>query len=103
MLLGLEQVRLENFKGQTQEFINYMHSYKGTKVVQAIIKGIQESRESLVMEVLRQYDIDKDKDAFDTYFTELLFHFDKHLGQIEQLAYARRFQQLTQLSKYTEH
>ena len=102
-LLGFENVRLEHFKGQTDEFMLYLQSYKGTNVVKAIISGIRDSKESLVMEVLRQYDIDKDKEAFDIYFDELLGYFDKHLGQIEKLAHARRFNQLAQLTKYTEH
>ena len=103
MLLGLENVRLEHFKGETDKFINYMHSYKGTKIIKAIVMSIVESREALVMEVLKQYSIDKDINAFDIYFSELLFYFNKHLEIIQKLAFARKFNQLAQLSKYTEH
>ena len=101
-LLGLEQVRLDNFPGKTQEFFNVLHSDKGHKACKEIIKDIYNTRENMIVELMKQYGIDKDQSEFNIYLDELTLHFSKHISQVEQLVFNNRFQELVQLSKVTE-
>ena len=103
MLLGIEQIRLDNFKDAPEKFKAAMYTPKFSRVCKAIINDIEANKDHLVVEIMKQYGIDKDTDCFNLYFDELGYWFKRHLVVIQNLVFNYRFEKLAQLSQIKEN
>ena len=97
-LLGIEQVRLDNFKGATKEFLNMLYAGRGKSISYTILENIEKNKDELIVELMKQYGIDKDEDCYNLYFDELSKYFKEHLTMISGLAFNNMFDKLAMLS-----
>jgi len=99
VLLALEQLRVDNFPGNSNEFLDLLRTHKGHRACGDILSKVKDSQYDLIKELMKQYGIHTDKAYEALYMDELSYWFHEHLEEIAEVLYKGNFSLLAQMSE----